>query len=372
MQLIEVFNDVGQLSGSAIQLLVNAEKRGSSLGDSWYGNLTKTIYSDLDTVNFYVLSRGEQCLAVLPLRIEKNRFTTHVNSLTNFYTTLYEPIVTTTLKSHELVPVLQRILRDHPRTSTLTFAQMDPAAHGYQILLAALRRTGLPAFEYFSFGNWYLRVPPTWAEYLKSRSSTMRNTIKRMGKKFEADQGSFSIATQPDEMAWAIAAYESVYAASWKVEEPYPEFMPGLLRMCATKGWLRLGVACLGEQPIAAQVWIVLGGRAEIYKVAYDEHFKHYSPGSLLTAAMMQRAFELDQVVEVDYLIGDDAYKKTWMSDRRERWGIVAYNPATLAGLFGLLRELSGRALKPWVQKMRARKLRGAANLAPDVSSKQP
>ena len=105
----------------------------------------------------------------------------------------------------------------------------------------------------------------------------MRNTIKRMGKKFEADQGSIKIATQPDEMAWAIAAYESVYAASWKVEEPYPEFMPGLLRMCAAKGWLRLGVACLGEQPVAAQAWIVLSGRAEIYKVAYDENFKHYS-----------------------------------------------------------------------------------------------
>ncbi len=104
-------------------------------------------------------------------------------------------------------------------------------------------------------------------------------------------------------------------------------------------------VRLFGE-PIAAQLWIVAHGRAEIYKLAYDENFKQYSPGTLVTAMLMQHVFEQDKVREVDYLIGDDPYKTTWMSQRRERWGIVAYNPRTLLGLLGLGLELAGRALK--------------------------
>ena len=111
--------------------------------------------------------------------------------------------------------------------------------------------------------------------------------------------------------------------------------MATLITQASKSGWLRLGIAWLDRKPIAAQVWIVANGKADIYKVAYDEAFKDYSPGTVLTARLLQHVIERDGVHEVDYLIGDDPYKKTWMSDRRERWGVVAYNPATLAGALG-------------------------------------
>ena len=41
----------------------------------------------------------------------------------------------------------------------------------------------------------------------------------------------------------------------------------------------------------------------------------------------MERVMSVDQVHEVDCLIGDDPYKQNWMSQRYESWGIVAYNP---------------------------------------------
>ena len=161
-------------------------------------------------------------------------------------------------------------------------------------------------------------------------------------------------------MERALLAYEQVYAASWKNTEPHPNFVQGLVRTSAAQGWLRLGVAWLEDKPIAAQIWIVANRKSNIYKLAYGENYKAYAPGTLLTAMLMQHSFQVDKVTKVDYLMGDDPYKKTWMSDRQERWGIVAYNPSTVAGAMLLVKEIAGRKLKPWMGKLKKRGFRHA------------
>jgi len=103
----------------------------------------------------------------------------------------------------------------------------------------------------------------------------------------------------------------------------------------------------------------VAHGRADIYKLAYDEAYKALAPGTLLTAALMEEALDVDGVREIDYLIGDDPYKATWMSQRRERFGLIAYDPLTPRGLFGLIRQAAGD---------RWRRLRSAAPPRPDNS----
>ena len=114
----------------------------------------------------------------------------------------------------------------------------------------------------------------------------------------------------------------------------------------AEKGMLRLGIARLGDQAVAAQLWIVAGRKASIFKLAYHENYADYSPGTVLTAHLLSHVIERDSVTEVDFLKGDDKYKRMWMSHRRERRGIVAYNPATITGAMLSLKELLGRLTK--------------------------
>jgi hypothetical protein len=66
----------------------------------------------------------------------------------------------------------------------------------------------------------------------------------------------------------------------------------------------------------------------------------------------MQHVLVEDSVSAVDYLSGDDNYKQDWMSSRRERYGIAAYNPRSAVALFKLIaHKLSAAARRLGLRK---------------------
>ena len=355
---VEVVRHPDQLGPEVRNFMDCAERRCVEFGFPWFRNLAATVYFDSTKLRFFVLWRAGEVISVLPLRAEKTAFGWDFYALGNFYTTLFEPLFAPDCRVADLAPLLAAVKAEFPALGALRLAPMDPAAPSYALLLAALRLSGWQPFPFFAFGNWYQRIDQSWSGYLADRAGMLRSTIKRAGKKFAAEGGTLEIVTAPDQLDRAIAAYQHVYGASWKKPEPFPAFMPGLLRTYAAQGQLRLGLAWLGAVPIAAQVWIVAHGKAEIYKLAYDEQYKAYASGTLLTAKLMEQAIDADRVVEIDYLIGDDPYKQAWMRDRRERWGVIAYHPGSLAGMAGWLQQATLRLLKQ--ARGRLRRLRRA------------
>jgi len=352
-QTVEVYRHPREFPGDVQRLFAATEELGVDSSLTWYSNLVDTVYPDHPGVHFYVTRQTGRPVAALPVLVTQARSGNQASSLSNFYTALYTPVLARDAGSDALLPLVLAVSSAHAPVTSFRFAPMDPDSHAYRCLAAALRAASMPTFHFYGFGNWYLQVSTDWTAYLAGRDGKLRNTIKRTSKKFAADGGSVEIVQGGPELERAIAAFEQVYAASWKTPEPFPLFIPGLIRSCAQRGWLRLGIARLGDLPIAAQIWIVANGKADIYKLAYDERHKTYAAGTILSALLMQQAIDKDKVREVDYLIGDDPYKQSWMSNRRERWGLIAYNSRTIAGVAGWCIEVLGRMVQLLKAKLR-------------------
>jgi CelD/BcsL family acetyltransferase involved in cellulose biosynthesis len=240
------------------------------------------------------------------------------------------------------------IAAERPRWDIIEIQPLAQNSAEFSTMIAAFRDAGFAVQTYFSSGNWYLPVEGrTFEEYVKSLAPALRNTLRRKRKKLEeSGRARIEIVTGGERLEQAIGAYTKVYLASWKRPEPYTEFIPGLIRLCARLGVLRLGMLYVDGEAAASQLWIVHHGQALIYKLAYDERFADLSVGTVLTATLMEHVLNIDKVEEVDYLTGDDAYKKDWMSHRRERWGMLAMNPRTPRGALSIVRHEGGRRIR--------------------------
>lgn len=265
-----------------------------------------------------------------------------VQALANYYSSLFSPLISPDPVRGEVVRQIVRALGEsRPRIDSVNLSPLNRDSADLADLKAAFSQAGWFTREYYCFGNWYLPCAGMrFDAYMESRDSRLRNTWTRKAKKFFADSNNhLEIITAPEDVDRGMDAYEQVYRKSWKNAEPYPGFIRQWVRICAEKGWLRLGLATVSGVPVAAQIWFTLNQRAYIFKLAYDEDYSQISAGTILTAEMFKMALDADRVVEIDYLTGDDAYKKSWMSDRRERVGLIACNLRSPRGIFLAAKE---------------------------------
>jgi hypothetical protein len=236
---------------------------------------------------------------------------------------------------------------------------LDPGAPGLAPLLGGLREAGLLQLRFQHFGNWHevLARGTGWDAYLTARPSALRSTIRRKLARCEREMAFELIRDPGAALAAGIAAYEDVRARSWKPDEPFPAFDGALMRATAAAGLLRLGVLREREsgRPVAAQYWVLDqgGSRALLLKLAHDEASRAASPGTALTAMVVRALLDIDRVQELDLGVGDDPYKRLWVTERRQRIGIVLADPRHPAGLLEAARHLTGALAR------RARKLIG-------------
>jgi hypothetical protein len=279
-----------------------------------------------------------------------------LRSLATPYSLTWQPLPGPDAALEAAATSLGRLLRGRV-PATLDTLPEDASA--LPAILAGLRRGGLRALPFTHFGNWWqpLEANAGWTGYLTGRAPALRNTIQRKLARAARETRYEAVATPGTALEAGILAYEDVRARSWKPYEPFPDFDAALMRATASAGLLRLGVLRAPDGAVlAAQYWVLSGGYASLLKLAHAEDARAGSPGTVLTALMIRDLIEQDGATALDFGRGDDAYKPLWVTQRRQRIGLLLADPLSPAGLLAIARQTAGhgrRQAMQWIERRR-------------------
>lgn len=343
---LSIHTSLDGLPADAADIFASAGRDDYALSRGWFRNLVANgIAADAEPC-LAVLSGGSSALAIVPLqRNGRGR----LSSLSNCYTCFYTPLLAAWAPQRETARLLGRELAGFCRAWPSVRLDALPAEWtGIDAFIAGLTEGGLTVRRFAGFGNWHEKLQGRgWAEYLSSRSGRLRELLRRKARQATRSGGlEFELIGDASDVLRGIAAYEAVYSCSWKQPEPYPRFNPGLMQEAARSGALRLAVAWRHDRPAAAQLWIVANGCASVMKLAHDEADSALSPGTLLTAWTMQRLIA-EGIEALDFGRGDDPYKRLWAGERRQRIGLMLFNPRRPRGLLELAWHDAGVASRP-------------------------
>ena len=315
-----VYTDWSLLPQSANALFTSAEKTNIFLSRSWFETITLTLNDDQSLLLACVESENE-VLAILPL---KNTARNIAYALQHSYSPSYRLLIEEKNKP-EIITCLAKGLSELP----LNALSLEPVADNdpdLQLLQAAMHDAGYNCEQQFRSYNWILRLTESSFEhYFADRPSRLRSTIARKQRKLEREHNMQLRLYSGNEVPGKMSDYYAPYTASWKANEQYVELVNNIVARFSALGCTRLGVLYVDDKPIAAQLWFVHHGKASIFRLSYDQTWKQYSPGSILTGYIMKHVIDVDHVSEVDFLTGNEPYKQDWMSERRERvcWSYI-------------------------------------------------
>jgi hypothetical protein len=262
---------------------------------------------------FHAVAQDASGAVILPLRRRGRR----LESLINWYAFTWRPLATPYASLDGLTIALARDLRR--KTSHLVLDRVPNEDGSARQLERAFRRSGWFVAREPCDTNCYLAVGGrSYANYLAARPGTVRTTLKRKANKVDV-----AILTTFDDDIWG--SYETIYAESWKPEEGDPALLRAFAEAEGAAGRIRLAVARYQGEAVAAQFWTVEGGTAYIHKLAHRESARALSPGTILTAALMERVIDGDGIAFVDFGTGDDAYKRDWMEQARPRYRLQCW-----------------------------------------------
>lgn len=344
--VVTLYHRLSELPNTVHAFMGQQGEQNLFLSEEWFDLILRHTASDAGALRIYVVTNSSSGAVdgVLVGVGGRGRmwFARHqLSGLTNFYTMNFGIMLGSDVGRWQETAraIATTIAHERPRWDAVELRYLNSGDSNIKLLAEEFRLVGFVPQIYFQFKNWYLRTNGMTADdYFSSRPSQLRNTVVRKERRLRREHGvKFQLFQTPNDLSRGLEDYQVVYAASWKEPELYPEFIPEFLRYCAKRGALRLGLLYVDETPAAAQIWLLAGKRATIYKLAYDERYTSLSVGSILTKSMFDNILASDRVSEVDFGHGDEPYKHDWMSDRRDIMGMIAFNRGTAAGFCGMV-----------------------------------
>lgn len=197
----------------------------------------------------------------------------------------------------------------------------------------------------------YVAIEGEWSEYWRGLSRNHRGNVSRRRRRL-AERGTVSIDVFEggEELSGLLEESFRIEASGWKgkrgtavICSPQTRrFYEGIAAWAARLGLLRLATLRLDGRLIAFNLDLEAERRHYLLKLGHDAALNQLSPGTVLTAAMVERAFALG-LKSYEFLGGKDTYKLRWSQACREAIEVQVFDGSPL-GMLDRIVQTHGRA----------------------------
>ena len=340
---VEEFTRFGDIPRNYIEAC-ETNNQNIFLSPEWFELLEAHILSTGQACHYLCfLNDKEQIEAIFPLLSNESE-PGILYSFANFYSLDFDIILARPI--HQMTKIHGEIAEYLSRREDWKEVRLFPVnAESLSMVLfqEALLDKGLYHYLDFCHHNWIFlnNRRLSLKDFIAEKGSRVKNMLRLERKLFREDNVEIKLVHENhEELEQLIQDYNHVYDRSWKEDENFPDFIPDMIRLCARKDILRLGILYLDNKPVATQFNIHHDQNTLIYKLCYDEDYKAKSVGAVLSVNMMRHALEEDKACLIDYGCGNDTYKKEWMSHRQNRHTFIILNNSTKGKISRVIHKL--------------------------------
>lgn len=252
-------------------------------------------------------------------------------------------------------PVVARMLVDElyaERPRSVALAYLDPSAPGWTVALAGARGARYRTATRVVVRSPYVTVAGEHEAYLRTRRRGLLADLRRRRRRLDecgavtfesCDGGSRTRALLDELLILEAAGWKAARGTAIAARGSTRRFYAEVADWAATRGTLRLLALRLDGRPLAALLSVQDDGVQYLLKGGYDPQYARYSPGQLVLAEAIGRAFA-DGLRRVELGGGADPYKLQWADGVRELVGMAAFAPSA-AGSLGWIAVARGRPL---------------------------
>ena len=278
------------------------------------------------------LWEGNELAGIFPLLASDGR----LEALANVHTPVFRPLVRDDNVLRELVDVA---VGRAPGIFDVSQLPCNDAAR--ELIAEGCREAGRPTLIENGRISPLVETAGELSDYLKAMDRKWRKDVERRRRKLESEkQATVSPVGLPGDIEGELTAGFAVEASGWKGQRgtaiaqsgSVTTFYRTLAEEFAKDGRLRFSTIFAGDELVAFDYCLLDHGRLWILKGGYDEAFRGYAPGLVLTLAQIERAFELG--LEAVELCGDVApWKLRFANASRAQCSVHSFGrrPAQLA-----------------------------------------
>jgi hypothetical protein len=337
-------------SFDALPERVTAFAEAAAQGDffrdlAWFRTVLKTAVPAGDVLRLYVAEQRDQPVAALfaSERREAGRLKAHMllGAGQGLYSTTYRPLLDDEHGAAGLREITTVLADASPPFDVLRFGGLDPRAPDCAALLTAFRASGMIVQRFANFENWSEDVRGlTFAQYVARRPAHIGAVAERGCLGLPVTSLRFELASAGVSLAAPLIDYALVDLQSTTPPEAHPDCIPETARAAAGLGMLRLGLLYIDDEPAAAQIWIVGGGKATQWRQRHAGRFAGLPIQIALTLAVLRRLFEIDRIGNIEFSRDSSDVAPDWLDGCEERAGIIVINPRTAKGLLAAGRHI--------------------------------